>query len=257
MLKWLAIAGGLSVLALGAILLMKGQDSGDWGTAASHLPSGSAAHLEANPTPAPPKADELLDGTTSSTPPPAAAPAMAPPAGPSVATAAPKPPPTPPQKEAPKTAAAEPTATTHAPAPAANTAATQKDTRPNVVHVTAAWVREPAEYSLSTTGYMVITNEGPAPDRLLSVSSPVAKTVTIENEGSGTAGSDMSKLEFEAGVPRVFEPGGYEFKLDGLRHPLAPGLKITIFLIFEKAGTVPVSALVGEPGLGSSQDGSG
>ncbi len=263
--RWLAIAAVLGVAAVSAVMFMHDQEAGDWGDAADHLPSGSTSRLEnttapeATPEPIDSSADQERretakdDGATiasvapiatTSPPVPSPKPSPALSAPPPPVAAAPVVPPTPPPPTSTPlpASATPPTAAIPPPPPKPATA--------NKLTVDLAWAQEPPEGTLETAAYMVITNDGPANDRLLSASSPDAQQVAVHETRMRDGASEtkpVKALEFEAGVPVVFEPGGYQFTLTGLRHPLGPGRKVTIFLIFEKAGTVQVDAPVGEP----------
>ena len=95
---------------------------------------------------------------------------------------------------------------------------------------------------------MIINYEGSAPDRLVSVSSPDARSVTVQQmRGDVRKALPFRAIEFEPGIPVVFEPTGYQLVLDGLKHPLAKGRKLTVFLILERTGTIQVPVTVGEP----------
>jgi len=119
---------------------------------------------------------------------------------------------------------------------------------PGTVTVDLAWAREADEGVTSTSAFMVINYEGSQPDRLVSASSPDAQTVTIQQaRGDTSQVIPVRNIEFEPGIPVVFEPTGYHLVLDGLKHPLGAGRKVTIFLILEKTGTVQVAVPVGEP----------
>jgi copper(I)-binding protein len=99
--------------------------------------------------------------------------------------------------------------------------------------------------------FLTIRNNGGAPDRLRSASSPVAQTVelheTVDDNGVMRMAPQPDGWEIAPGGDLVLKPGGKHIMLMGLRHPLQPGETIEITLNFDKAGPiklqVPVKAI--------------
>ncbi|MBE7219115.1 MAG: copper chaperone PCu(A)C [Caulobacteraceae bacterium] len=113
------------------------------------------------------------------------------------------------------------------------------------VRLEKGWSR-PAPAGLSTgVGYGVLHNDGAAPDRLLSASSPAAARVEL-HESMETRGpmGPMSHMAPLAGldVPphgdAVLAPGGRHLMLVGLRRPLRDGERVPVTLTFQRAGKV-------------------
>ena len=94
--------------------------------------------------------------------------------------------------------------------------------------------------------YLSIENKGSAPDRLVGVSSPVAKSGEIHTmamEGNVMKMRELEGgLEVKPGQKIAMQPGnGYHIMLMGLSKPLQAGEKVPATLIFEKAGKVDVT----------------
>ena len=104
-------------------------------------------------------------------------------------------------------------------------------------------------------GYMTITNNGNAADRLVSASSPAAGKVEIHEMTMQGGVMKMREipggLPIEAGKTTSLAPGGYHLMLMELKAPLKKGDKVPVTLTFEKAGkvdvTLDVQAIGGQP----------
>lgn len=94
--------------------------------------------------------------------------------------------------------------------------------------------------------YLSIENKGSTPDRLVSVTSPVAKSGEIHTmtmEGNVMKMRELNGgLEVKPGQKIAMQPGnGYHIMLMGLSKPLQAGDKVPATLTFEKAGKVEVT----------------
>lgn len=94
--------------------------------------------------------------------------------------------------------------------------------------------------------YLSITNQGKSGDKLISMSSPVAKSTelhTMAMEGNVMKMREVDgNLEIKPGQEIKMQPGnGYHIMLMGLSQPLKAGDKIPLTLTFEKSGKVEVS----------------
>lgn len=93
-----------------------------------------------------------------------------------------------------------------------------------------------------TTGgaFMTIRNSGQGTDRLVSASSPAAKTVelheTVNENGVMKMQPRPEGFEIPAGGTLELRPGGKHIMLIDLVAPLEAGQTIEIILNFEKAG---------------------
>jgi copper(I)-binding protein len=117
------------------------------------------------------------------------------------------------------------------------------------VEVSNAWAR--ATPPKAETGIAYLTIRSPTPDRLVSVSSPVAKKVelnTMEMSGMVMKMRPVASLDIPAGQPVTLKPGGEHIMLTGLSGPLREGQSFPLTLTFEKAGTREVTVAIEKPG---------
>jgi periplasmic copper chaperone A len=115
--------------------------------------------------------------------------------------------------------------------------------------VTNAWAR--ATPGKAENGVTYLTIQSPTPDRLLSVSSPVAKKAelhTMSMEGMVMKMRPLAGLDIPAGKPVTLKPGGEHIMLEGLNAPLREGQSFPLSLTFEKAGTRTVTVAIEKPG---------
>ena len=113
------------------------------------------------------------------------------------------------------------------------------------LEVSNAWAR--ATPAKAENGVAFLTIRTPTPDRLVSVSSPVAKKAelhTMEMAGMVMKMRPLAGLDIPAGQFVTLKPGGEHIMLMGLNGPLREGQSFPLTLTFEKAGarevTVPV-----------------
>jgi hypothetical protein len=96
--------------------------------------------------------------------------------------------------------------------------------------------------------YMMIRNDGAAPDRLVGARSPAAELVELhahrEEDGVMRMRPVEGGLDLPAGSTLPLERGGAHVMLMGLTDPLEDGEVIPITLIFETAGEVAVEVPV-------------
>jgi copper(I)-binding protein len=100
--------------------------------------------------------------------------------------------------------------------------------------------------------YLSIENKGSQGDRLVGVTSPVAKSAqihTMSMEGNVMKMREVGEIGLPPGAKVEMKPGnGYHIMLMGLNQPLKAGEKIPLTLSFEKAGKTEVSILVEDAG---------
>jgi copper(I)-binding protein len=119
----------------------------------------------------------------------------------------------------------------------------------NQLEVSQAWAR--ATPARAENGAAYVTIVSPTPDRLVSVSSPVAKKTelhTMEMAGMVMKMRPVAGLDIPAGQPVALKPGGEHIMLIGLEHPLREGQSFPLTLNFEKAGARTVSVAVEKAG---------
>ncbi|MGS0741288.1 copper chaperone PCu(A)C [Glaciimonas sp. GG7] len=96
--------------------------------------------------------------------------------------------------------------------------------------------------------YLSIQNTGNDTDKLLSATSPAAKSVEIHDmkmEGNVMKMREVGEVELHPMSTLVMAPGGgYHIMLMGLTKPLKVGDKFPMTLTFQKAGKIEVSVSV-------------
>ena len=125
------------------------------------------------------------------------------------------------------------------------------------ITVDRAWSRATAQGVDIGVGYLTIQNDGSTPDRLVSVSTPVAEKAEIHQ--TQMLDGKMAMRPVPDGIPIpangtvVLEPAGFHLMLMGLKAPLQKGSTFAASLAFEHAGTVDVTFHV--EGMGASAPG--
>lgn len=117
------------------------------------------------------------------------------------------------------------------------------------VEIKNAWAR--ATPAKAQTGAAYLTIVSPAPDELVSVSSPVAKKAglhTMSMEGNVMKMRPLDKIDVPANQPVTLKPGGMHIMLEGLNEPLQAGQSFSLTLTFEKAGPKQVEVAVEKAG---------
>lgn len=107
--------------------------------------------------------------------------------------------------------------------------------------------------------FVTIENTGKIADKLIAVSSPVAKSVqihTMSMEGNVMKMREVPQIELKPSEKLVMKPGdGYHVMLIGLTKPLNAGDKFPLTLTFERAGKVEVSVTVQDRNMPSGAQG--
>jgi periplasmic copper chaperone A len=120
------------------------------------------------------------------------------------------------------------------------------------IQVADAWSRPTPPGTDVGVAYFVIRNAGKS-DRLLRVSSPVAKSAEIHISAMKDGVMKMESLasvDVASGAPVAFEPSGRHVMLLSLKRPLKEGDVFPLTLTFANAGAVQVRVRV--RGLGST-----
>lgn len=111
-----------------------------------------------------------------------------------------------------------------------------------------AYTRATPTGATTTGAFMVITNGGTQPDRLISAASPAAGTVelheTITEGGIMKMQAHPEGWEIPAGGSLQLAPGGKHIMLIDVGAPLKEGDTVEITLTFEKAGAIKIQAPV-------------
>ena len=112
------------------------------------------------------------------------------------------------------------------------------------IQVDDAWVRESPLGGNSGGGYMRIVNNGKEADRLLSATSPVAKSIVLKQMsyvGDTLQTRELPKgIEIAAGETVLMRWEAYHLLFVGLKEPFKRDGTFEAVLNFEKAGEVTV-----------------
>lgn len=104
--------------------------------------------------------------------------------------------------------------------------------------------------SSTSAAYLTLINHGSAADRLLSVESDIAEVLEIHEslvQNDIMTMRTVPFIEIPPGQTVALKPGGLHIMLIGIKTPLNPGDKVTLRLLFEKAGAIAVQAEVRSP----------
>lgn len=103
-------------------------------------------------------------------------------------------------------------------------------------------------------GYLTLVNHGPADDRLIAASAPVASSVQLHSmrlEGDVMRMREVAAIDLPAGKTVELKPGSWHLMFIGLKAPLVLGQSFPMTLKFEKAGEVTVDVKVDAAGAAS------
>lgn len=113
------------------------------------------------------------------------------------------------------------------------------------IEVTRPWSRATPHGAKIGAGYLVLTNRGNAPDRLLSVTTTAAGKVELHEMSMQNGVMRMRQLGGGIALPPgrtvTFAPGGLHMMFMELAAPLKQGQQFTARLVFEKAGPTEVT----------------
>ena len=106
----------------------------------------------------------------------------------------------------------------------------------------------PIAAAKTAAGYMAISNDGTAADRLIGIEAGFAAKATLHTTEFSAEGvarmMPVETLEIAPGDTAVLEPGGLHVMLMGLRQKLTPGEMLPATLIFEQGGRVEIEFMV-------------
>ncbi len=125
------------------------------------------------------------------------------------------------------------------------------------LHIGHPWARATPKGATVGGAYLTVTNNGATPDKLVGVTSPVAKQVSVHEMKAENGIMKMRPveggLEIEPGQTVTLKPGGYHLMLEDLNKPLKEGERVPATLEFAKAGKVNVELAV--EGMGATHKG--
>ena len=111
--------------------------------------------------------------------------------------------------------------------------------------ISDAWMRASLGEVRATAAYLKIENRGAKPDRLMSISTPVAATAQVHDSAMRDGMMRMTPAEpliIKPGQSVQLSPGGLHVMVMGLKAPLRAGQSAPMILHFEQAGPVEVQA---------------
>ena len=116
------------------------------------------------------------------------------------------------------------------------------------VKISTPWARATPKGAAVGVGYMTITNNGSAPDRLVGGASDVSNRFEIHEMTMDNGVMRMRPIakgiEIKPGQSVELKPGGNHVMFVGLKKPFAQGEHVKATLAFEKAGKVDVDFTV-------------
>lgn len=113
-----------------------------------------------------------------------------------------------------------------------------------IIHPT---ISLPPKGAKTAAGYMAISNNGTASDKLIGVETPIAKPAKIHTSEIKDGVARMKhvpSLEISADDTVTFEPGGIHVMFMGLTTVLDADQMYPATLIFEKAGSVAIEFMI-------------
>lgn len=124
------------------------------------------------------------------------------------------------------------------------------------LEISQPWTRATAPTARAGGGFVIITNKGATPDRLVSARSTTSAKVEIHEmkmDGNVMRMRELDKgLDIPPGSTVELKPGGYHLMFMELKAPFAKDSKVPVTLVFEKAGSIdielPVQAIGAQPG---------
>jgi copper(I)-binding protein len=118
--------------------------------------------------------------------------------------------------------------------------------------IKAPWMRATPKGAKVAGGFLLITNTGTEPDRLLAVASDIATTVDVHQmtmvNGVMIMRPVEQPLEIAPGATLELKPGGYHVMFSGVKAGVKEGDKVKATLSFEKAGEIEIEFVAGSIG---------
>ncbi len=129
------------------------------------------------------------------------------------------------------------------------------DYKLGAIEINHPWTRATPPTAQAGGGFLLLTNTGTTPDRLIAVKSPAADKVEIHEmkmDGNVMRMRELDKgVELPPGATVELKPGGFHIMFMGLKAPFAKDKKVPLTLVFEKAGSIDVELPVEAMGAGA------
>lgn len=135
-------------------------------------------------------------------------------------------------------------------------AAHANEFRAGEMRIVQPFARATAPGQPAAAAYLTIENKGGQKDRLISASTPAAKSVelhTMSRDGDVMRMRQVDDIPVDAGSSVAMKPGeGYHLMLLGLAAPLAKNASFPMTVVFEKAGKAEISVQVLDRNAGTA-----
>lgn len=118
------------------------------------------------------------------------------------------------------------------------------DYKIGTLEISHPWTRATPPSAKAGGGFVIITNKGTTPDRLVSAQSNASQKVEIHEmkmDGNVMRMRELAGgLEIPPGGTVTLKPGGFHIMFMELKAPFAKDTKVPVTLVFEKAGKIDV-----------------
>ena len=135
-------------------------------------------------------------------------------------------------------------------APSANSSTSQNGIEIEQARIVVAGSATPmAGMNMGTSslaGYLIIKNTGSVDDQLINASADFAGMVMLHKSAVDSNNvatmQEVQSIDIPAGQTVTLQPGGFHIMFMNLKNTPQVGSKITLTLLFQKAGTITVQA---------------
>jgi periplasmic copper chaperone A len=128
------------------------------------------------------------------------------------------------------------------------------DYKAGAIDIDNPWSRATPKGASTAAGYMTIKNTGTTPDRLVSVTTPIAGKIEIHQMTMDNGVMKMRPvaggLEIKPGETVELKPSSFHLMIMKVKQPIEKGKEFPATLTFEKAGTVDIEFSV--EGIGAT-----
>jgi len=122
-----------------------------------------------------------------------------------------------------------------------------KPAKPGKLSIDKPWARASIGQGKNAVAYLTVINHGKTADRMLAVTTPVARKAGLHThlmEGGMMKMRPVAAIEIKGGASMVLKPGGLHVMLMGLKAPLKAGATFPMTFTFEQAGSIEVEVHV-------------
>ena len=127
---------------------------------------------------------------------------------------------------------------------------------PTVITADQPWARATPPGAKTGAIYLTLRNNGNETDRLIGVEGDLGDHLAVHSHVMADGMAQMRPVDgvdIPAHGQVDFKPGGYHIMVMGLHAPLIAGQQAKVTLILQKAGRVPLNAVIRPIGASSSQ----